>query len=44
MDKERGFVNRPKRYESDEEYSYDGELTYEELAASCKELFTEVKK
>jgi len=34
MDKEGGFLNIPRRYESDEE------LNYEELAASCKELYT----
>ena len=40
MDKEGGFLNIPRRYESDEESSADGELTYEELATSCKELYT----
>jgi hypothetical protein len=44
MEKEGGFLNRPRRYEFDEESSDDGELTYEELAASCKELYTRGKE
>jgi hypothetical protein len=44
MDKVGGFLNRPRRYMSDEESSDDGELTYEELAASCKELYTRSKE
>ena len=37
-------MNIQRRYESDEESSDDGELTYEEPAASCKELYTRSKE